>query len=39
MVMKMTNIRMMASSVVTEVGAKVTQFMGYNDLKPEQVQM
>ena len=30
---------MMASSDVKEVGAKVTQFMGYNNLKPEEVQM
>ena len=30
---------MMTSSVVKEVGAKVAQFMGYNNLKPEQVQM
>ena len=30
---------MMASSVVKEVGAKVARFMGYNNLKPEQVQM
>ena len=30
---------MMASSAVKEVGAKVAQFMGYNKLKPEEVQM
>ena len=30
---------MMASSVVKEVSTKVAQFMGYNNLKPEQVQM
>ena len=30
---------MMASSVVKEVGTKVAQFMGYNNLKPVRVQM
>ena len=30
---------MTASSVVKEVGVKVAWFMGYNNLKPEQVQM
>ena len=29
----------MESSVVKEVGTKVAQFMHYNNLKPEQVQM
>ena len=30
---------MIASSVVKEVGTKVAQFTGYNNLRPEQVQM
>ena len=30
---------MMESIVFKEVGAKVAQFMGYNNLKPEQVHM
>ena len=35
----MANIWWQVVHVVKEVGAKVAQFMGYNNLKPEQVQM